>query len=55
MTAALILFAIAAGILAAIVTFAILSRINGGIEEIEQPETLGEQVDVRAILAKYGD
>ena len=56
MTAALIFFAIAVGLFAAIITFALLSRINAPrIEETQQEEALGDMVDVRAILKKWED
>ena len=56
MTLAMILFAIAGGLFAAIITFALLSRINAPrIDETETQEALGDMVDVRAILKKWED
>ena len=56
MTLALIMFAIALGLFAAIITFALLSHINAPrIKETETQEALGDMVDVRAILKKWED
>ena len=54
METAAIFFGIAIFLLAAIVTFAVLSRINE-VEEVDEVEPLGDMVDIKHILNKYGD
>lgn len=54
MEGAAIVFGIAVFFLAAIVAFAVLSRINR-VEEVEEREPIGDMVDIKAIIEKYGE
>jgi len=49
---ALIVFGIAVFFLVAIITFAVLSRINN-VKEVDEIEPLGDMIDIKNALNKY--
>ena len=52
--AALIFFGISLGLIFALITFAVLSSING-IKETDEVEHTGDMVDISHFLNKFGD
>ncbi len=49
-----IAFGIAVGLIFALITFAVLSSING-IKETDEVEPTGDMVDISHFLNKFGD